>query len=344
MQILNEKIRRTTLKLTKEIPEAVVISPGKSAILQTSSDMHGACLKCDNPSCINLNSEHIKCDQVKEFPEDRDTRVCPVGAIDWDENLEVPVIDDSKCTHCGLCARQCPVGAIYYGNDKINICYEAEGYQEVPYNENTIDQQNVLINEIRSKKRTGCFIVESDQVMDDIYGRIQRSRLLPEKFIRNVMVGLGCKCATRRVGDVYIRMDAIYNASSGTFGVIEVEFGVDTLSASRGILDDIAVLHSRYQIDKHSNTAVVVCLSLPNLRQGYWQVIKDIAVIENIRISTLTCGAMLILLWNQLDLDLGVADFYADYDSPTIRTLLNNKLGRNVQITEKFLGILEPFK
>lgn len=345
MQILNEKSRRTTLKLVKEIPDVVVINPEMSANLQVSSNIiRGACLKCDKPSCIYFNPDDIKCEHIKEFPEDRDIHVCPVNAITWNEKLEIPVIDDIKCIRCGLCARQCPIGAIYYGNGRINICYEAEGYEEVLYNETNALKQNMLINQIRSRNRTGCFIGETDEILEDVYSRIQGAMLLPEKFIRNVMIGLGCKCATRRIGDVYVRMDAIYETTLGTFGAIEVEFGSDTLSASRGILDDIAVLHSRYKIDKHSNNALVVCLSLPNMRQGYWQVVKDISIVENIKINTLTCGAMLILLWNQLYLDLGVTDFYADYDTPTIRMLLNNKLGRNVNITEKVLGVLEPFK
>ena len=345
MQILNEKIKRTSIRFVNELPNEIIVRPGMPAVLQFEThNMCGSCLKCDTPSCIYLDSDVIKCEKVKEFPEDRDNRVCPVGAISWNEKLEAPVIDDSKCIHCGLCARQCPVGAIYYGEDRINICYDADGYEEEPYSSSTICQQKKFINEIRNKKRTGCFTPKNDHVLEELYRRIQSSCLLPEKFVRNIMVGLGCKCATRRVGDVYVRMDAIYNTPNGTFGAIEVEFGADTLSAARGILDDIAVLHSRYQIDKHHNTALVVCLSLPNLRQGYWQVVKDIAVVENIKINTLTCGAMLVLLWNQMELDLGTTDFYVDYDTPSIRALLNDKLGRDVQINEKVLGVIEPIK
>ena len=41
--------------------------------------------------------------------------------------------------------------------------------------------------------------------------------------------------------------------------------------------------------------AVVVCLQLPNARQGYWQVVKDIFAVENIQINTIIIGALLIL-------------------------------------------------
>lgn len=39
--------------------------------------------------------------------------VCPVKAITWDEKQKTLVVDNSKCTGCGACARSCPVsGAI----------------------------------------------------------------------------------------------------------------------------------------------------------------------------------------------------------------------------------------
>lgn len=59
-------------------------------------------------------------------------------------------------------------------------------------------------------------------------------------------------------------------------GVAEVEFGRDALDAVRGILDDIAVTNCRYGISEQNNFAFVVCLHLPNERQGFWQVFKDI--------------------------------------------------------------------
>ncbi len=34
-------------------------------------------------------------------------RVCPVGALSQ-PGYGLPVVDESKCTDCGLCARACP--------------------------------------------------------------------------------------------------------------------------------------------------------------------------------------------------------------------------------------------
>lgn len=59
-------------------------------------------------------------------------------------------------------------------------------------------------------------------------------------------------------------------------GVVEIELGRDTLEASRGILDDIAVIHSKNNLDKNDNVALVVYLSFPNKRQICLQVSKDV--------------------------------------------------------------------
>lgn len=59
-------------------------------------------------------------------------------------------------------------------------------------------------------------------------------------------------------------------------GVVKIEIGRDTLEASRGILDDIVVMHSKNNLDKNDNVALVVYLSFPNKRQICLQVSKDI--------------------------------------------------------------------
>ena len=38
--------------------------------------------------------------------------VCPTGAFTWDEEDQTLKIDNSKCTSCGLCAKECPTEAI----------------------------------------------------------------------------------------------------------------------------------------------------------------------------------------------------------------------------------------
>ncbi len=42
---------------------------------------------------------------------------CPTGAIYYDEEKETLAIDNSKCISCGLCEKECPIGAIKVAKD-----------------------------------------------------------------------------------------------------------------------------------------------------------------------------------------------------------------------------------
>jgi Fe-S-cluster-containing hydrogenase component 2 len=54
-------------------------------------DLVTVCLQCSDPACM---------------------KICPVNAIRKDENTGIVLIDEGKCTGCGLCTKVCPVGAI----------------------------------------------------------------------------------------------------------------------------------------------------------------------------------------------------------------------------------------
>ena len=144
---------------------------------------------------------------------------------------------------------------------------------------------------------------------------------------------------------MYTRMDAIYSSPAGSFGAVEIEFGRDTLDASRGILDDIAVLNTRYGIHKHDNKALVICLQLPNARQGYWQVVRDVNIVEGIKIGTITVGALMFLLWNGCVLEPENDRYYIDYDNMDLRSILCAQVDcDNIPLSDKELGIVEPMK
>lgn len=49
------------------------------------------------------------CDNAKECGG---IAVCPTGALSYDEDNETIVIDNDKCISCGLCEKECPIGAI----------------------------------------------------------------------------------------------------------------------------------------------------------------------------------------------------------------------------------------
>jgi NAD-dependent dihydropyrimidine dehydrogenase PreA subunit len=49
------------------------------------------------------------CDNSKECDC---IKACPNGVITWDDQKKTLIINNSKCTSCGLCAKACMVGAI----------------------------------------------------------------------------------------------------------------------------------------------------------------------------------------------------------------------------------------
>ena len=44
--------------------------------------------------------------------------VCPTGAIYYDEEKETLSIDNDKCISCGMCEKECPIGAIKVAKDE----------------------------------------------------------------------------------------------------------------------------------------------------------------------------------------------------------------------------------
>lgn len=345
MRILDELEKRKTIRVLKALPNSIETCQGEPAkLLFEKSTEIAACLKCEEKYCINYSSKQVKTDRIKEFPEDRDTRICPVNAINWNDEMEIPEINSDLCIGCGLCVSACPTGAISLDVNGAKINYSSNSYKEVEYTMENVSAHKKQIKTLHEIGKNGTILDESDEVFSEIYKKILDSDLSPDKFVRNLFISLGNNSAVRRVGDVYVRMDAIYNSPQDTFGAIEVEFGGDTLEATRAILDDVAVLHSRYKINKDKNKPALICLSLPNMRQGYWQVVKDIMKVEGLKINILSLGALLLLLWNHKKLELSEVDFYADYDQPTIRNSIEEIIGREVNISENLLGILEPNK
>lgn len=55
------------------------------------------------------------CDNAKECGG---IAVCPTGALSWNDEKEKIDIDNSKCISCGLCEKECPIGAIMVAKNK----------------------------------------------------------------------------------------------------------------------------------------------------------------------------------------------------------------------------------
>lgn len=348
MQIFKKEKVKKDLLLLDCTPISLEFKQGEPAILidKLGKKHNFGCLNCINKNCCFFKENEIKTDNLIDFPFDMNMNVCPVDALKIDEFDQSIIIDNTKCIKCGLCALRCPVGAIYFdSNGLLNVNQNKDELISKPCNADSIEEQNCIQNFLLSIERKGQILKESDKIFDEIYFKINK---LDSKYYdligRNLLIGLLHSAGKRRTGDVYTRMDGVYQTCSKIFGAVEVEFGSDTLDASRAILDDIATLNVRYHIDKMNNRPLIICLSLPNARQGYWQVIKDIAIIESIKIKTLSIGAILLLLWNCISINLEADEFYIDFDNKTLRKTIEILLNRKINVSEKHLGIFEPLK
>jgi len=341
MQILNKNTKNNNHIYLLEKPVTIKYETGKpsNAVFHDGHYEKLACMKCEKPKCFKFFNGEYTAQFIPSFSFEQSEDVCPVGAISIDKETRIPIFDFKKCILCGSCIRRCPVGAIYFDKEiKVN---------------NKLTESQIFSNEKKSNfispeeiecKKLGCAILENQNIFTEIYNKL--SFLHPSfhnLIVRNIFISLNCEASVRRIGDVYTRIDAIYK-SNEQIGSIEIEFGKDSLSASRSTLDDIAVLNIRHNLSKKIQSPIVVFMNLPNTRQGYWQVIKDIKNVEGISISTYSLAALFILNWNFKDL-INNRMFYLDYDDTNIRKRLEYILGRKLNaIPLKFLGLLEPEK
>ncbi|MFV0520610.1 MAG: 4Fe-4S binding protein [Lachnospirales bacterium] len=349
MSLLNKKDQRKELvflDLSKiKYIEQDVYSPG--VINFENLKIKACCLKCQKPKCLKIYTEELICSNINDFPYDRFDDVCQRNAISWDYNNECPVIDKSRCINCTMCAMRCPTGAIYYDGDSMQISLELSEIHNTITLDNCYAEKHQemlnLVSKILVKRR---FISFTDTMVKNIYTNIVAFIIKEKKqnyFVRNLLIQVGANSCTSRIGDVYTRMDGIYQLN-GHRGPIEVEFGTDSLEASRGILDDVAVLQTRYNLKKEEQTPLVVCLSLPNKRQGYYQVIKDIKNVLNIEIRTITLGTLLLLAWNGRNLCFENSLYYIDFDNLSLINYIQLDLHKYCYLPENELGIFEPKK
>lgn len=137
---------------------------------------------------------------------------------------------------------------IPYINEKSDMVIELE------HNETNTNEQTNIIEIMLERGKVGTIRKENDitigTLYEKIYSNIARNSL--NTFIRNLMITGGYFSSSRRVGENYFRMDSIFQ-SDKDFGTIEIEPSVDTLSASRRILEDLAVLNSRHSIMVYEN-------------------------------------------------------------------------------------------
>lgn len=351
-KILKQAISRKNLMIFRDEVNPIRIqhNPEEYGLisLNNGNTITAACLRCHNPKCIFLQEFELENSNFSDFPYDKNPFVCPTTAITWNKNNDCPEIDKKSCISCGICAVRCPIGAIRICPNGAEINYQNSPIlQEENYNDKTIKMQEECITKVTGIERIGTLILESDSLITHLYSMINemnKEAQFPNILIRNLLIALGLRCSIRRRGDIYIRMDAIIESYDGKYGVAEIEFGKEALEIPRTLLDDIAVIYSRYKKPKEEIITFSFTYSLPNIRTEYWRVIKDIKQIFGIKINTLTVGALIVLLWNFVKFKELNEMFYIDIDNTSIRQPIESILNRRLNITPGFLGVFETSK
>jgi ferredoxin len=347
MQVFKKDNKGKTVLLLGSIIKRISYEPKKKpvAIFDNGTQDALCCAKCLRPRCIFLDDEEVSCDYLKDFSFEKNEKVCPVDAIKINDKDGFPAINNEQCIKCGACARRCPFGALYFDPNlcvnKIKSKYQNEAFCDT----DAISSHNQNIRTALKAIKTGIMIKENRTVFSRIYNSLSLLKPHAQNYVaRDVLLSLNCECSLRRIGDVYTRMDAVYKCNNYA-GPVEIEFGRDSLDASRAILDDLAVLNVRYSLPIKKAHPLVIFLTLPNARQGYWQVVKDIERVESFKINTISLGALFLMNWHFVDLNDSGIDFYLDYDQMCLREMLSQKIGNcSIDIPNGLLGICEPEK
>lgn len=348
MQQFEQYKDNNTLYILKDKVVKKSFNANNETLLHTCDKTYkSSCIKCNMPQCQRLEDKSLIIDELENFSFDKDIYNCPVEAITINEGY--PVIDNKKCILCGLCIVNCPTGAIYFNKKtkKIEINKEiTDVIYQVDYSKENIAKQNFQIEQLVALERNNPFNDISKGLLENIQHKLQNVESeYHNKIVRNLLIGLGCKALFPRKGDVGNRMDGIFKSKDGYIGVLEVEFGTDSLSAARGLLDDIAMLQYKQKIPKEKISPLAVLVTMPNNRQDYWNVIYDIKRITGITIHTMTICSLMILLWNKIPIDLIKHPYYADMENPSIRNALEDNVNIKMdKIPNGYLGILEPEK
>ena len=312
----------------------------------------GSCIHCMNPPCIEYTGNEIYSETFREFPSDRNLEVCPTKAINWPQDSDSPTIDSEACIFCGICVNRCPVAAIYLDSEVGTAVLndQPNDYFLLQNEEVSEDVQKPLLRKFSQISENGIFLLENEHILQQFFDKFKsvatgQSAQFPNHLVRNLMIELGISTLMRRRGDTNIRMDIVFEQNGKQCGTCEVELGKGVLDAPRNLLDNVAVLVSRYKIKKDYIMPLVVTFSLPNQRSEYWNVIKDVKKVLNIEINSLTVGMLVLLVWNRIKVSLNSREiFFADSDQYSIKEKFESVLGRKLYITKGYPGLLESEK
>ena len=78
----------------------------------------------------------------------------------------------------------------------------------------------------------------------------------------------------------------------------------------------------------------------------YWQLIKDVRDVLNVKINSVTIGALIVMIWNRAKIEISVGEeLYIDIEAPSLRPKIEVILKRPLNISGNgYPGFLESGK
>jgi Fe-S-cluster-containing hydrogenase component 2 len=310
--------------------------------LSNSTSGLATCLGCFDAPCQKINPSELRLPaSINEFSGDPNLNACPTDAIDWDENLEFVSVNHHTCIGCGICISRCPYGAISF-DDKATAVVHTDDVDNLTkrfIGVKTADSNLLYIEKIgHSCSGTEKFLKE----LPEIISHSNEQDVLI--FVRNLLLQIGIVSRVRRKGDTNSRIDAIGVLPDGRIAAIEIETSNAVIESPRALLEDIAVIHSRYGIPKSEIDALSVILSLPNNRSEYYQVIEDVEKVLGITFRTLTIAIIILLVWDFRRITTFKSDLFSTVKCLDLVKSTQEYIDKNFTHSSPYQGAFQPFK
>ncbi len=288
------------LKDQQNLPVSIRLSLfGNNIITYRNGDSEiGTCLNCVSHPCINYSKKELAIDVLSGMPHNNTTKVCPSDSIRVGID-GFPEIDPRSCFGCGVCLTRCGYAAINLGGDSKayvnrqstktiswvrNHDESKERSRIEPFKKARIDIERKLLPKL--------YFARLYKALSE---NVKRENGFENLFVRNLLMNLGVPSKIRAVGNNDIRFDLL-GLVDGVVIIGEIGLGkLDALEGPRAILDDIAVLNSRYKIPQKSIIPLVVVSGFPNKRSDVYEVMTDITKVLGIRISMVSIHFLIIM-------------------------------------------------
>lgn len=271
-----------------------------SGFISQNKMVSGCCCNCKEKFCLSYSPQEVHSDFFNSFPHNTSRRVCPTDAISIP--VDNALIDESKCIGCGICLHRCPFSAFAL-NTTTGKCFVQDPKLRVS---DSLMSQEQQIENIKSLPCEVSYKHISVPFINETSLRIINNTDAPEIIVRNFLINLGFPTNVNAQGNQHNRIE-FFALVDEKFLIGECETSNDVLSVSRRILDDLAVLVSRYSLSLEYIIPLAVINRLPNKRTDFYEVIEDIKKVIGVQINTISYACLFFL--NLFKSEMSVDDF-----------------------------------